>query len=211
MTYIFLQVSKGRNVLFCLSSTTTYSTRKTILQMPQSLHLSTWGLFKQVTPLTWQNSSSFYCYCHSSISVSLLLCFLESWDLPRAFSQTLPQTLHLSEKLVSTCSPGEISLCCCSSQDNSNGVLASRILICFQTFFHFLIWFLSTLWIWNPPSSQEEEYPRSSSFHCYVSPHSLGSVCKNSKANTEEEYVSPQGASCFLSLLDLTAKASFLL
>lgn len=40
---------------------------------------------------------------------------------------------------------------------------------------------------------------------------SLDSVCRNSKANTEEEYVSPQGASCFLSLPDLTAKAVFLL
>lgn len=40
---------------------------------------------------------------------------------------------------------------------------------------------------------------------------SLDSVCRNSKTNTEEEYVSPQGASCFLSLPDLTAKAVFLL
>lgn len=121
--------------------------------MSYSLHLhNNWELFKQVTVLTRQNSFPFHCHWHPSISASLPLCFIESWDLPSCpYWDDASARVHPSEILVSTCFLGEISTWCCSSQGNSIAAPVSSMLICFQNFFHFLIWFLSTLWVWNPP------------------------------------------------------------
>jgi len=98
----------------CLSSTTTFSTRKTQFFSCLTASTSTtkcWGLFKQVTALTWQNSSSLHCYWLPSISASLLLCFLQSLDLlscPHWSAASV--NVHFSETPVLTCSAGKPTL-----------------------------------------------------------------------------------------------------
>lgn len=110
-----------------------------------------WRLSKKASTFT-QQKSPLHCNWHPGFSASVELPFLRSQDVPPCphWDTVSVSIRHKPQRRLRP--PGEVSLCCCSSQNwrTADSVLGTNMLICFQTSFHFLICFLITLSIWNP-------------------------------------------------------------
>lgn len=154
-------------VHWCLSSTTTFSTRK--IQFSRCLTVSTY--------VTTESYLSKLLFSQGKILFPLLLTSKHLCLFTIVFYRKLrPSFMPSLRWCLSQCSSirnlnvnfflGEISIWCCTSQGNSIAALVLSMLICFQNFFHFLIWFLSTLWAWNPPGKGVSESLQFSLLSC---------------------------------------------
>lgn len=111
-----------------------------------------WRLSKEASALT-QQKLSLHCDWHPGFSASVELPFLRSQDIPPCLHWgTASVSIHLSQTSASTQASwrGQPMLLLQPGLENCKFGAGTNMLICFQTSFHFLIWFLITLSVWNP-------------------------------------------------------------